>query len=361
MIRLRGYRLVAFLAATAAGSAAFAALPTFAWAAPPPAQSASSDAGAASYAKNCAMCHGENRQGAPPAIPALTGIGRKMSRPEIVHLVHSGRGRMPAFADLPDQEAEAIAAFLTGSDTPQSKSAAVAQPAVHQVANSPAVEAGDALFHQNCAFCHGRDAMGGESGPDLTESKLVRSDVEGDKIAPVVREGRPGTKMPGFNFSPSDMQNIVAFLHARVAAASSQQGKRRGVVPADLQTGNVAAGKAYFNGAGGCDKCHSPTGDLAGIATRYQGLQLEERMLYPRDAKSTVTVTLPSGEKVAGTLAYRDEFTIGLIDANGQYHSWSVDRVRYSVDSPAEAHVKLFSQYTDDDIHNLMAYLQTLH
>ena len=51
---------------------------------------------------------------------------------------------------------------------------------------------------------------------------------------------------------------------------------------------------------GGCVKCHSPSGDLAGVATRYEGLQLEERMLYPRDAKSTVTVTLPSGEKFPG-------------------------------------------------------------
>jgi cytochrome c oxidase cbb3-type subunit 3 len=34
--------------------------------------------------------------------------------------------------------------------------------------------------------------------------------------------------------------------------------------------------------------------------------------------------------------------------------------VKYSVDSPAEAHVALFDKYTDADIHNLMAYLQTL-
>jgi mono/diheme cytochrome c family protein len=358
--RPRGYQLIAWVAAAAAGSAVIAAFQTPLWAAPSQvSQPAAADPGAAAYAKNCAMCHGDHRQGSPPAIPALTGIGHKMTRAEIVHLVHNGRGRMPAFAALPDQEVESIAAFLTGNDTPSKP--VTAQPAVHQAANSPAVQAGDALFHQNCAFCHGRDAMGGESGPDLTESKLVRSDNDGDKIAPVVREGRPGTKMPGFNFSAQEMQSIVAFLHARVAAASTQQGKRRGVAPSDLQTGNVAAGKAYFNGAGGCNRCHSPTGDLAGIATRYQGLQLEERMLYPRDAKSTVTVTLPSGEKVSGTLAYQDEFTIALIDGSGQYHSWSTGRVRYAVDSPVDAHVKLFPQYTDDDIHNLMAYLQTLH
>jgi cytochrome c oxidase cbb3-type subunit 3 len=202
---------------------------------------------------------------------------------------------------------------------------------------------GGALFQQNCAFCHGRDAAGGETGPDLTRSKLVAQDVAGDKIAEVLRQGRPEKGMPPFTFS--------AKLH---------NGSRRGVDVADLQTGNVAAGKQYFDGEGGCASCHSPTGDLAGIASRYEGLELEERMLYPEDAQSTVTVTLPSGKTLKGTLAYLDEFTVGMEDANGTYHSWPVSSVRYSVSSPAEAHVALFPKYTDADIHNLMAYLQTL-
>jgi cytochrome c oxidase cbb3-type subunit III len=84
-------------------------------------------------------------------------------------------------------------------------------------------------------------------------------------------------------------------------------------------------------------------------------------MLYPEGAKNHVTVTLPSGEKISGILAYRDEFTVALRDASGVYRSWPASRVRYNVNAPVEAHVDLFSKYTDDDIHNLMAYLQTLH
>ena len=83
-------------------------------------------------------------------------------------------------------------------------------------------------------------------------------------------------------------------------------------------------------------------------------------MLYPSDAKSRVTVTLPSGEKIAGMLAYHDEFTVGMRDSHGTYRSWPVDNLKYKVDAPVEAHVDLFPKYTDDDIHNLMAYLQTL-
>jgi cytochrome c oxidase cbb3-type subunit III len=242
------------------------------------------------------------------------------------------------------------------------------QPSVQKQENLPAthapssalVDSGRSLFQQNCAFCHGRDAAGGESGPDLTRSKLVSSDSGGDKIGPVVRQGRPDKGMPHFDFSDDQIASIVAFLHHQQSQASSKLGGRRGVDVSDLQTGNVEQGKKYFNGDGGCSSCHSPTGDLAGIASRYQGLALEERMLYPKDAKSKVTVTLPSGKTVSGVLEYHDEFTIGLRDADGTYQSWPADRVKYSIDAPVNAHVELFSKYTDADIHNLMAYLQTL-
>src|SRR3984957_18748588 len=221
--------------------------------------------------------------------------------------------------------------------------------------------AGGSLFQQNCAFCHGRDAGGGETGPDLTRSKLVSADVGGDKIGDVVLHGRQEKGMPAFsNLSSDQIASLVAFIHSQQIKAASPNGKRRGVEVADLQTGNVEAGKAYFNGAGGCSSCHSPTGDLAGVANRYQGLQLEERMLYPKDVKSKVAVTLPSGETVAGTLEYLDEFTVGLRDATGTYRSWRVSDVKVKVDAPVEAHVAQFPKYTDADIHNLMAYIQTL-
>ena len=222
------------------------------------------------------------------------------------------------------------------------------------------VQKGKALFRQDCSFCHGRAATGGESGPDLTRSKLVTEDVDGDKIGPVVRNGRPDKGMPRFDRSDEQIGSLVAFIHTQQTDALTKKGGRKGVDVSDLQTGNADAGKQFFNGAGGCAKCHSPTGDLAGIASRHQGLQLEERMLYPKHAKSRVTVTLSAGRTVAGTLEYLDEFTVGLVDSTGTYRSWRTRDVRYKVDAPANAHVELFSKYTDEDVHNLMAYLQTL-
>jgi mono/diheme cytochrome c family protein len=323
-------------------------------AAPQGSANSAKDPGAESYAQHCAICHGDQRQGILPGFPPLMGINHRMTDDKIAETVHTGKGRMPGFPNLDNGELSALVHFLTTAEpSPQGNAA-------H--GNSPAgvAEAGQALFQQNCAFCHGRDAMGGETGPDLTDSKLVRSDRTGEKIAEVIHEGRPDNKMPAFNLSSEEVRSIIAFIHAREAAAVARPGGRRGVAVADLQTGNVQAGQKYFDGPGGCVKCHSPNGDLAGVASRFEGLQLEERMLYPRGAKSAVTVTLASGQKIAGTLAYLDEFTVALRDRDGTYRSWPTSGVRYAVQSPVDAHAELFGKYTDDDIHNLMAYLQTL-
>ena len=137
--------------------------------------------------------------------------------------------------------------------------------------------------------------------------------------------------------------------------------RRRGVDVSDLQTGNLEAGKAYFNGTGKCNTCHNPAGDLAGVSKRHEGLRLMERMLYPKGAKATATVvTRSTGETVTGTLKYQDEFTIALTEKSGRHRSFFSDLVKISIDDPAQAHVDLLAKYTDDDIHNLMAYLQTL-
>jgi cytochrome c oxidase cbb3-type subunit III len=228
------------------------------------------------------------------------------------------------------------------------------------------IQAGQALFAAQCSFCHGRDAAGGEGGPDLTASALVEQDVQGEKIGAVVRNGRPDKGMPAFQHTDEQLAAIVAFIHDR--KLNAKEGRRRTVDVADLQTGNAEAGMRYFNGAGGCAKCHSPSGDLAGIAGRFQGLELLKRMLYhesgrtaeTRGANATASVILPSGQTVTGRLAYRDEFTIGLIDSSGWYRSWPINQVKSTVMNPLEGHIELLGKYTDDDMHNVLAYLQTL-
>jgi mono/diheme cytochrome c family protein len=112
------------------------------------------------------------------------------------------------------------------------------------------LQRGRRQFAQSCAFCHGTDATGGRA-PDLVRSPLVAHDQGGDLIGEVIRNGRPDKGMPAQPASQEEIADIAAFLHARALEAIQSSG-----VPSDypvekLLTGNVDAGKAFFDGAGG--------------------------------------------------------------------------------------------------------------
>ncbi len=111
------------------------------------------------------------------------------------------------------------------------------------------IQAGQRIFTAQCGFCHGRDAMGGESGPDLTRAALVAEDVRGDKLGPLLRAGRVDKGMPAFALSAADLGAVVAFVHDQKTKAESLTGGRRTVDIADLQTGDPEAGRRYFAGA----------------------------------------------------------------------------------------------------------------
>jgi len=247
----------------------------------------------------------------------------------------------------------------------QNSPAAAPRPVTGTPQEYPAaqVEAGAARFAADCAFCHGREATGGSGGPDLTRSELVAGDVRGDALGPMIRAGRPGNGMPAFALDDAALAAVVAFIHHQKDQADGLSGGRQQVTAADLRTGNAVAGQRYFEAS--CARCHSATGDLAGIAGRRQGLALLQQMLYPRGGRGggpappAVTVNLPSGP-VTGALAYRDEFTIALTDADGWYRSWPTAAVQFTVDDPLQAHVEQLGRYTDRDMHDVLAYLQTL-
>jgi cytochrome c oxidase cbb3-type subunit 3 len=225
--------------------------------------------------------------------------------------------------------------------------------------DAAAVGRGQKQFESSCAFCHGPDATGAR-GPDLVRSKLVADDSGGNLIGEVIRNGRPDKGMPAFTLTPAQIADIAAFLHARLRAAVRSRAMGGAYPLSKLLTGDAARGETYFEGAGGCSTCHSPAGDLSHIAKKYEPLALELRMLYPRGVIPSVTVTLPSGEKVRGKLEHLDEFSVALRDASGWYRSYSRSQVAVNVHDPLAAHRALLNKLTQDDVHNLFAYLETL-
>jgi len=227
------------------------------------------------------------------------------------------------------------------------------------LAADPAVDRGRKQFAQSCAFCHGPDATGGRA-PDLMRSALVAHDVKGDLIGEVVHQGRPDKGMPALPLSDDQVADIAAFLHARAVEAQASSEVPEGYALERLLTGNAEAGKAYFNGAGGCSGCHSLAGDMAAAVAKYSPLDLETHMLYPEGHHKTVQVTLPSGENVEGPLEHIDDFEVALRDASGWYRSFARDRVKVEVNDRLAAHRGLLDKLTQADIHNLFAYLQRL-
>lgn len=229
-------------------------------------------------------------------------------------------------------------------------------------AKAEAADRGRATFKQSCAVCHAEDATGGR-GPDLIRSSLVRHDKDGDQIGPVITGGRPDKGMPPFPLSDSQVADLVAFLDAQITLFDlhTRFGPYPNDIPAErLATGTVEAGKAYFNGPGKCNTCHSPTGDLAGVAKKYTPPDLEVRFLYPSGKPSTAVVTDATGKKFEGTLILNDGFHVAITDMDGWYHSWPAKSVKVEVRDPIAAHAALLEKYTDADMHNIFTYLETL-
>jgi cytochrome c oxidase cbb3-type subunit III len=230
-----------------------------------------------------------------------------------------------------------------------------------------AIERGRALYGVNCQFCHGADTRGGDGGPSLLRSSIVLADEHGERMAPIIRSGRPG--MPKFTLTDEQIADVAAFVHTFRAAGYDESRFK----PPSIIVGDAKAGEAFF--AAKCASCHSPTGDLRGIATKIADPRLlQQTWLMPGSGAgrggpppvqvkpTTVTVTLPSGEKIDGTLDRVDDFIVALTDANGTRRSFRTDgdAPKVEIHDPLQPHRDLWRTYADTDIHNVTAFLVTL-
>jgi cytochrome c oxidase cbb3-type subunit III len=229
------------------------------------------------------------------------------------------------------------------------------------------IERGKTLFVAQCGFCHGANAKGGESGPDLIRAVPVIDDENGNLIGPIILGARQDKGMPKFSLSDKEIQDVAAFLHEGVRAAAE-----RGTYKIqNIVTGNAKAGEAYFNGQGKCATCHSTAGDLKNVGAKYDSIALQGRFLMPIGGQQNqkratspvvVTVTLPSGQIYKGTLERIDDFNVALREANGDYRSFARNgnMPHVELNDPVRFHYDMLPKYTDADIHNLTAYLVTL-
>lgn len=82
------------------------------------------------YLSQCAVCHGEQMAGSPPSIPSLVGIGNRHSAAEIAAIIKSGKGRMPGFANLEDDQFSALLSYLLHGENKEVVSSGPEPPAI---------------------------------------------------------------------------------------------------------------------------------------------------------------------------------------------------------------------------------------
>lgn len=262
----------------------------------------------------------------------------------------------------------ALAVVIGPTDAPLSAQSASADSQGRPIKFDPVVvERGKSLFIASCGFCHGSNAKGGEKGPDLLRSVIVLDDENGKTMGPVILKGRPDKGMPRFPFTARQISDISIFLHSAIRDAADRDSYKI----LNIVTGDANAGRAYFDSH--CRQCHSGTGDLKGIAAKYEPVTLQGRFINPpyswqegtpphTVSAISVAVTLPSGESYTGALVNYDDFNVALRDADGTYRSFkrNGDTPRVELHNKLQPHLDLLTQYSDADIHNLTAYLVTL-
>jgi cytochrome c oxidase cbb3-type subunit 3 len=238
------------------------------------------------------------------------------------------------------------------------------------------VERGRVLYNISCRSCHGVDLRGGDmGGPNLLRSALMLNDVSGELLVPILKGDRASRGMPPIDLADADANAVAAYIHSVLARGAAQGAPPvTDAKPLNIVVGDAAAGETYFNEK--CGRCHSPSGDLRGIAARvpdpaqlqnlWVGGGISERRLDPdnppKRSDVLVTVRQASGSDVVGRLERIDDFSVTVLLDDGTRRTIrrQGDVPRVDVNDPLAGHLSLLAVHTDRDIHNVTAYLVTL-
>ena len=249
------------------------------------------------------------------------------------------------------------------------------------VVDGAAAERGKAVYVAECITCHGNKGRGGadslpppQRGADLVRSSVVVKDRYGALIGAFLKKGHPTQSgKPSAGIEGSAVIDLAHFLHLKLTDTLRSGPYSQ---PINVLTGNAKAGQEYFSGAGGCAKCHSVTGDLAGVGNKYDPVMLQQKFLFPRTfgfgrggarggvaapKPVTLSVTPAGGKTVSGVLVHLDDFNVSLRDTDGEYFSWKrTASLAVAANDPYQAHVDLLDKYTDKNMHDIVAYLETI-
>jgi mono/diheme cytochrome c family protein len=225
---------------------------------------------------------------------------------------------------------------------------------------------GQLVYKAHCESCHGADARGTARGVDLARAFSVRLDPGGTQLSPFLSAGHKNNSVPPIHLTGSQIGDIAMYLRTVVIVANAGVGN----VAPNIIVGNASDGKAFFNGEGKCNTCHSVTGDLKGIGSKYSATMLQNRIVLPRgrgprirtdppEPARTVTITKPDGTTESGTLVLITDFLVTFRDASGALRSATRrgDVPKVAIQDPLAAHIRSMRHMTTKQMHDLTAYL----
>jgi mono/diheme cytochrome c family protein len=171
--------------------------------------------GRRTYLAQCAVCHGEHRQGAPPTFPGLINVTHRLSIDQITAVIHDGKSRMPANPIQGKALADLLTYLKTDNDSPDRSAKAAPEHPPLQVAESP-------LYQAKCASCHGKNREGSATtfSPPL---QGVSSRYPDALVRATIQNGKG--RMPAVaGLSPQDINSLLKFLHADAPPPSTDSG-----------------------------------------------------------------------------------------------------------------------------------------
>lgn len=167
--------------------------------------STASSPGEALYQSQCAMCHGMDRAGSPPAFPSLVDIEKRMPDDKIVSTIHQGLGRMPSFPNLEGERLNAVLEYLRSGAAAPPKELQSA-PADHSE-SAQSDSAGAAVYAAHCATCHGDQMEGGSKAPSLVG---LGGRLNAAQVTHIIQNGKG--KMEPVEVPGPDLVALLRFL-----------------------------------------------------------------------------------------------------------------------------------------------------
>ncbi|MEO8483524.1 MAG: c-type cytochrome [Acidobacteriota bacterium] len=246
-----------------------------------------------------------------------------------------------------------------------------------EIAPQDVLVRGKSLYEAQCASCHSADLRGSATGANLLRSGVALADQHGELVGAAVAK-----HTPALTPAQSDVVAIAEYLHSIHATMAGQGGPPgRGSTATELNVlvGDAKAGEAQF--ATLCAGCHSVTGNLKGIGSKFSDARaLQNGWVAGSSATfgggggrggggagGPATVTMADGSKLEGTLVRKDDFLVVITLPDGTRKSMARNNgiPKVDVKDPNEAHKSMAMKLIFDDpdnkkMHDITAYLWSI-